>query len=974
MRGHGAGATPLNRLAGLARGAAALGIAWGIAAMIALLTGAAAVVILLAVGLVAFVASALDGWWSVRTSAEPLVTAPKLAETGAEMEWHLHNAATRQVFVELRLDEQLVASGWVRRGENRLIGTAPQRGVYEEVEVRRSTAGTFGSVWWRRSSVVPIAPIFVAPPASATSAPYDQLGSDERLDQVASSQQGRDEVDGVRTWRQGDELAAIHWPATLRSGEFVLRQRLDDVAQRWTVRARTGTDDASAEAARVRESLERGLAEGATVAVSVDGGEPEAILDRGAALRWSAAFEPGGARLAVTTLAWWRKPFALPSPEPTSSITPHARCAIAAATIAPPLMLLQPLGYGPAEFAVVLAAMAASASLSMRGPAHRKTLRQAAGLVAGIAVGAALIDVSAINSIVTSLRFLLPQMLVTLVVVQGFECVDRRSARVSLACAAMLTAYAAGIRIDGELGAWLGVAPLGLALGSSAITRVDRPRTARTARRTATRVGVVVSAALAVLLVLATVPIPDGPAQLTLPSWLQDYRPTPGDGGLVAADGSPLLGGASITNRSGNGTGGYPGFSPTMDTSLRGDLGDEVVLRVRAPFPDFWRGQTFSNFDGRSWTVDAAPGQRSDGPDHTIAPAGGDVPRSDSDQFIQTFYAKVNLPNIVFAASRAERVLLEAPLWARPDGALRAEVVLPAGSAYTVVSQRSGATGAGLRADGDISRADTPTALLQLPPSTTSRTVALAQQLAAPTTYDTILAIQAWLAQNVKYDLFASVPPEGADAVDHFLFESHEGFCEQIATATAIMLRSLGVPARIATGYVPSDRDEIAGVWVSRASDAHAWVEVRFPSFGWVAFDPTASVPLSGEAQRSSVGADLAKALARVVGNHITVVLLTVLALAVVSLVSHLLVGWWRRRRRGKWGVLQDRFVATAVRRGAEPHAPNAELAAVFGATAADELAATLDASAFSVGWLDDDQLYQQSLDALRQLEQSAAP
>lgn len=971
MRGHGAGPTTLNRPAGLARGAAALGIAWMIAAMIALLTGAAAVVIILAVGLVAFVASALDGWWSVRTSAEPSVTAPSIAEAGSEMEWHLHSAATRQVYVEIRVESQLVAGGWVRRGETRLIGTAPRRGVYEQIEVRRSTAGTFGTVWWRCSSLAPIAPLFVAPPAALAGAPIEHLGGDERLDQLPSPQQGRDEVDGVRTWRQGDELTAIHWPATLRSGEFVVRQRLNDVAQRWTVHARTGTDDASQEAARVRESLERGLADGATVAVSVDGGEPAAILDREAALRWSAAFEPSGAHPAAIAGAWWRKPLALPSPEPANSITPHARWALALATVAPPMMLLEPLGYGPTEFAVVIAAMAAGASLSMRGLTHGKNLRQAAGLVAGIAVGAALIDLGSIDSIVTSLRFLLPQMLVTLVVVQGFECVDRRSARVALACAAMLTAYAAGIRIDDRLGLWLGIALLGLVLGSGAITRADRLRTPRTARRVATRIGVVVAAALAVLAVLVTVPIPDGPAQLTLPSWLQDYRPTPSDGRLVAADGSPLLGGASITDRAGNGTGGYPGFSPTMDTSLRGALGEEVVLRVRAPFPDFWRGQTFSNFDGRSWTVDAEPGQRSDGPDHTIEPADGDVPSANSDQFIQTFYAEVNLPNIVFAASRAERVLLEAPLWARPDGALRAEVVLPAGSAYTVVSQRSGTTSEGLRAEGTIASEVTPTAFLQLPSTTTARTIALAQQLAAATTYDTILAIQAWLAQNVEYDLFAPVPPEGADAVDHFLFESREGFCEQIATATAIMLRSLGVPARIATGYVPSDRDEIAGVWVSRASDAHAWVEVRFPSFGWVAFDPTASVPLSGEAQRSSVGADLAKALARVVSKHITVVLIGVLALTLVLVIGHLLMSWWHRRRRGKWGVLQDRFVATAVRRGAEPNAPNAELATVFGAAAADELAATLDASAFSAGWTDDDDIYRHSADALRELERT---
>ncbi len=934
-----------------------------------MLTGAAAVVILMAVGLVAFIASALDGWWSARTSIAPDVTASPLAEADTEIEWHVQSDGARQMHVELHVGTALVASGWARPGVSVLVGVAPPRGVYERVEVRRSTAGTFGLVWWRRTSVASLTPMFVAPATAVIGATHERHGGDERLDQLASPHPGRDEIDGVRTWRDGDELTAIHWPATLRSGEFVVRQRISDVAEQWTVTAHTGTTDASAEAARVRETLERGLASGVRVAVRVDDGPETVVRDRETAHRWSAAFDPDGARHEEPTPTWWRRSVAFRSPEPSPEITPRVRWAVALAAALPPLMLLEPLGYGPLQFGAVLAAMALSAFVTMHGPTHRKVLRQLMGLLAGVAVGFTLIDITAIDSIVTSLRFLLPQMLVTLVVVQSFECIDRRSARVTLACAAMLTAYAAGIRVDDRLAWWLGTALLGLAIGSNAITRADRIRPPRTVRTAATRSGVAVAAVCAVLAVLAAVPIPKGPAQLTLPSWLEDYRPTPGDGGLVAANGSPLLGGAVVTDRAGTGGGGYPGFSPTMDTSLRGALGDEVVLRVRAPLPDFWRGQTFTKFDGRSWIVDAQIGQRTDGPDHTIYPTIGDVPNNGGDQFIQTFYAEVDQPNILFAASRAQRVLLEAPLWARPDGALRAEVVLPAGSAYTVVSQRSDATAEGLRAEGSIVDSATPANFLEVPASTTDRTRALAQQLAMSATYDTILAIQAWLADNVTYDLFAPVPPAGADAVDHFLFESKEGFCEQIATATAIMLRTLGVPTRIATGYVPSERDAIAGVWISRASDAHAWVEVRFPDFGWVAFDPTASVPLSGEAERTSIGGEVAKALARAVSNHITGIVISVVSGALLVLVGRASARWWRRRRRGKWGVLQDRFVATAVRHGAAANAPNAELATVFRDAAADVLAATLDASAFSAAWLDDDELYRQSLDALRQLE-----
>ncbi len=405
-------------------------------------------------------------------------------------------------------------------------------------------------------------------------------------------------------------------------------------------------------------------------------------------------------------------------------------------------------------------------------------------------------------------------------------------------------------------------------------------------------------------------------------------------------------------------------------------MSDAIVLRVRAPYPDFWRGQTFTEFDGRVWHVDDRTGRHSAAPDHRINLAEGDVANAKDNRFIQTFYAEVDMPNIVFAASRAEQVVLDAQLWARPDGALRADVVLPAGSAYTVVSQRSRATAAGLRADGDVSLTASPDKYLATPDSLTDRTRALAGSLAAgaDSTYDVVLAIEAWIREHVAYDLDAPVPPAGTDSVDHFLFESQRGFCEQIATATAMLLRSVGIPARIATGYVPSERDDVAGVWISRARDAHAWVEVRFPSFGWVAFDPTADVPLAGEAERSTVGGELARAIVQAIGDHLALVLGTALAAAAVVVLARAAAAWWRRRRRGRWGVLQDRFLAVALRRGADANAPNAGLADAFDErqqAAAAQVATALDESAFAARWADDDDRYDLAAAQLNVLEHS---
>jgi transglutaminase-like putative cysteine protease len=653
---------------------------------------------------------------------------------------------------------------------------------------------------------------------------------------------------------------------------------------------------------------------------------------------------------------------------------------------------------------VIAGIIAAAVGTTLRRPLS-KNVRQLAGVAIGLAVGASLVDLTAVNSVLDSLRYLLPQMLVTLVTVQGFECIDRRGGRVSLACSAILATYSAGIRVDGALQGWLLAALVSIALATRAITRPDRhahldarqyarpwhvalagarPTTWAVAWRGWARSwAATLVAGAAVIGVLAVVPVPRGPAQLTLPSWLESVRTTSPDGSLAAPDGSPLLGGAGAAREGSSESGGmYPGFTDTLDTALRGDLGDTVVLRVRAPEPDFWRGQTFVTFDGRRWHTGGDAGFVTEGPDHLLGFVGGDIRHSSGEEMVQTFYPQVDLPNIVFAAYRPRRVLLDAPLWQRPDGALRAGAVLTRGSAYTVVSQRTAATPASLRLVSDVSLYPSADVYRQLPDTVTERTRALSDQLYAgsATTYDFILAIQEWLAANVTYDLYAPVPPEGQDAVDHFLFESRRGFCEHIATATAILLRLQGIPARVATGYVPSERDPISGVWISRARDAHAWVEVPFPNLGWVAFDPTASVPLAGQTTRASIGGDLLRGLSAFIGDHLALVLLVAVAGVAATTALRLVRRWWYRRRRGRWGIVQDRFTAAALERGAPPGAANADLAHAFAGTAdeqadeqADEvaaaLAAALDASAFSATWADDDEAFARALAAIGHLE-----
>jgi len=77
------------------------------------------------------------------------------------------------------------------------------------------------------------------------------------------------------------------------------------------------------------------------------------------------------------------------------------------------------------------------------------------------------------------------------------------------------------------------------------------------------------------------------------------------------------------------------------------------------------------------------------------------------------------------------------------------------------------------------------------------------------------------------------------EATDHFLFDSRSGFCQQFASAMAVMCRANGIPARVVTGYAPGGYSIVGNKYVYRDRNAHAWVEVYFDGLGWVLFDPT---------------------------------------------------------------------------------------------------------------------------------------
>ena len=131
-------------------------------------------------------------------------------------------------------------------------------------------------------------------------------------------------------------------------------------------------------------------------------------------------------------------------------------------------------------------------------------------------------------------------------------------------------------------------------------------------------------------------------------------------------------------------------------------------------------------------------------------------------------------------------------------------------------------------------------AYLQLPRSLPQRVRALAASITAEaeTPYDKAAAIRNYLI-SIPYLLEIDAPPEGADGVDHFLFESQEGYCDYYASAAAVLMRAAGIPSRYVIGYAPGRFNPARGAYEVLGLNYHSWVEAYFPNYGWIRFEPT---------------------------------------------------------------------------------------------------------------------------------------
>ncbi len=292
------------------------------------------------------------------------------------------------------------------------------------------------------------------------------------------------------------------------------------------------------------------------------------------------------------------------------------------------------------------------------------------------------------------------------------------------------------------------------------------------------------------------------------------------------------------------------GFSTTVDLGVFGPvlLDPQIVMRVEVPqgkasqrtAPVRWRGMAFDYYDGRSWKSGAPF-------DRLIRSEGSGVFRirkrpTTRHVLEQVFYVEPLDIDVAFSAPgifslsgrfhylRANRMgIIKLPSYGRRGARLK----------YGVQSEIASTDHGREIHPSEPPAEDEQDFSLQVPEGSEQIRL-LAERVAGDLERDSekVEAIETFLKQQYTYSLDVERNPAHRP-IDDFLFYQKRGYCEHFATAMTLMVRSLGIPARLVSGFLGGEWNEFGGYYLVRQKNAHTWVEVYLPQWGWVTFDPT---------------------------------------------------------------------------------------------------------------------------------------
>jgi len=261
---------------------------------------------------------------------------------------------------------------------------------------------------------------------------------------------------------------------------------------------------------------------------------------------------------------------------------------------------------------------------------------------------------------------------------------------------------------------------------------------------------------------------------------------------------------------------------------------DEILADEEAPPRYYWRGSTYDRYTGRGWTTSAT---------EIVDYRAGESARAETlrgQRAITQTIEWLGAPGLIYATGALVTVNHDFRVaWRSPEDAFSASITT---TVYRVESRIAVVGEKELRASSANYPAWVHQRYLALPDGIPDRVLTLARDVTAtaPTPYERARALETYV-RKFSYTLDVPAPPPNRDVVDYFLFDAQRGYCDYYATALAVLARAAGLPARLVVGYAPGVYDRATGQFVVVEADAHSWVEIYFPEYGWIEFEPTAS-------------------------------------------------------------------------------------------------------------------------------------
>jgi transglutaminase-like putative cysteine protease len=296
-------------------------------------------------------------------------------------------------------------------------------------------------------------------------------------------------------------------------------------------------------------------------------------------------------------------------------------------------------------------------------------------------------------------------------------------------------------------------------------------------------------------------------------------------------------------------------YGNNMFLGTGGALGDAVVFTVtpdkgRASGRLYWSARTYDTYLNGQWVSTIADRQEMGPGTDLIQYPSWDLRRDISFRFSSniTLLQTLFFPAEPLSISRtAQAIVSRAEDGSTDVNAIFMDPPLEGGEGYTILATVARPTVSAMRAAGMEYPDYILERYLQLPENFSPQIAELAQQVAGSrdNPYDQALAITQYLRRTITYTETVPEPPNNIDPIEWFLFDQRAGFCNYYASAEVLMLRSMGIPARMVVGYAEGTWNPELDQYVVIAKDSHAWPEVYFSDLGWVSFEPTVSQPLT---------------------------------------------------------------------------------------------------------------------------------